>query len=102
VHRVVLQHVGEVVGLEQVVDADDLDVAEILNGSTENHTSDTTKTVDTYFDSHDSLSSLKKRVRMTQPSISKNPSSGGQRTATNLELGVEMACRQPNIAEKTP
>ena len=28
VHRVVLQHVGQVVGLEQVVDADDLDVAE--------------------------------------------------------------------------
>jgi hypothetical protein len=29
-HRVVLQHVREVVGLEQVIDADDFDVAEIL------------------------------------------------------------------------
>jgi hypothetical protein len=37
---------------------------------------------------------------MTKPSIGKNPSSGGQRTATNLALGVEMACRQPKTAEK--
>ena len=47
---VIGQHVSEVVGLKQIVDANDLDVAEILHGGTENHASDTAKTIDTYFD----------------------------------------------------
>jgi hypothetical protein len=33
VHAVVLEHVGQVVGLEQVVDADDLDVGEVLTAA---------------------------------------------------------------------
>jgi hypothetical protein len=61
-NRVVLEHVGEVVRFEQIVDTNDLDVAEILDSSTENHTTNTTKTVDTYFDCHDSLSFLKKPI----------------------------------------
>jgi hypothetical protein len=54
VHRVVLQHVGQVVGLQQVVDADDLDVRELgfLGDSAKHHAADATETVDTDFDSH--------------------------------------------------
>src|SRR5690606_23156022 len=53
VHRVVLQHVGQVIGLQQVVDADDLDVIEILDGGTEHHAANATEAVDTDLDSHD-------------------------------------------------
>ena len=52
VHRVVLQHVGQVVGIEQVVDADDFDILEILRDGAERHAADTAETVDTNFDCH--------------------------------------------------
>jgi hypothetical protein len=54
VHRVVLEHVGQVVGLQQVVDADDLDVRELgfPGDSAKHHAADATETVDTDFDSH--------------------------------------------------
>jgi hypothetical protein len=51
-HGVVLQHVGQVVGLQQVVDADHFDTGEILGDGAESHATDTTKTIDANFDSH--------------------------------------------------
>ena len=50
VHRVVLEHVCEVVDRAEVVDTHNLDVVTIFDGSAENETADTTETVDTYFD----------------------------------------------------
>jgi len=52
VHAVVLEHVGQVVGLEQVVDAHDFDVAEVLHGSAEHHAADAAEAVDTDLDRH--------------------------------------------------
>jgi hypothetical protein len=52
VHRIVFQHVGEIVRLEQVVDGDDFDIREILRGGAKHHTSDATEPVDAYFDGH--------------------------------------------------
>jgi hypothetical protein len=52
VHRVVLQHVGEVVGLEQVVDRDDLDLGEILDRRAQHHAPDATEAVDADLDGH--------------------------------------------------
>jgi hypothetical protein len=53
VHRVVLQHVRQVVGLEQVVDGDDLDVVlEVLDGGAQHVATDAAEAVDTEFDSH--------------------------------------------------
>ncbi|HCR54204.1 MAG TPA: type I methionyl aminopeptidase [Cytophagales bacterium] len=51
-HAVIGQHVGQVIGFEQVVDADDLDVGKILHRSAKHHAADATKPVDTHFDSH--------------------------------------------------
>ena len=51
-HRVIHQHVGQIVGLKQVVDADDLDIGEILDGSAEYHAANAAKPVNTNFDSH--------------------------------------------------
>ncbi|OIQ67231.1 hypothetical protein GALL_511920 [mine drainage metagenome] len=47
-HRVVLQHVGEIVGFEQVVDGDDFKIAEFgfLRHGTERHTADTAEAID--------------------------------------------------------
>ena len=53
VHAVVLQHVGQVVGLQQVVDADDLDVvSEVLHRSAEHHAADAAEAVDADADGH--------------------------------------------------
>ena len=53
VDGVILQHVGEVVGIEKVVDSDDFDViTEILDCRAEDHASDSSETVDTDFDCH--------------------------------------------------
>ena len=52
-HAVVLEHVGQVVGLEQVVDAHHFDVRKILNSGAKHHAADAAETVDTYFDRHD-------------------------------------------------
>ena len=49
---IVLQHVGEVLGVEQVVDADDFDVIEVLDGGAEDHAADAAKPVDANFDGH--------------------------------------------------
>jgi hypothetical protein len=51
VYRIVLEHVGEVLGVEQVVDADDFDIAEIL-GRAKHHASDPAETVNTDSYSH--------------------------------------------------
>ena len=51
-HRVVLQHVRQVVRLQQVVDAHDFDVAEVLHRSAKHHAADTAKAVDTNLDRH--------------------------------------------------
>jgi hypothetical protein len=52
VHGVVLQHVGQVVGFQQVVDGDHFDAREILGDGAESHATDTTETIDANFDSH--------------------------------------------------
>ena len=52
VHAVVLQHVRQVIGFEQVVDTHDFDVGEVLHRSTKHHAADTAESVDTYFDRH--------------------------------------------------
>jgi hypothetical protein len=50
VDGVVLEHVREIIRIEQVVDADNLDViGEILNRSAEDHTADTAEAVNTKF-----------------------------------------------------
>jgi hypothetical protein len=50
-YGVVLEHVSEIIGIEQVVDTYDHDVLrEVLHGSAENHTTDTAKTVNTKSD----------------------------------------------------
>ena len=51
VGRVVLQHVSHVVNIDQVVDTNNFDVR-TLASQTEYETTDTAKTVNTYFDSH--------------------------------------------------
>jgi hypothetical protein len=56
VHRVVLEHVGQVVGLEQVVDADDLDVLEVADRCAEHHAADAAETVDADLDGHEIFS----------------------------------------------
>ena len=53
VHGVVLEHVGEVVNVEKVVDTDNLDVVcEVFHGGAEHHTADAAETIDTEFESH--------------------------------------------------
>jgi len=52
VHGIVLQHVGQVIGVQQVVDADHFDVREILGDGAESHAADAAKTIDTDFQSH--------------------------------------------------
>ena len=47
VHRIVLEHVSQVVYRAEVVDADNLILVGLRAGSTENHTTDTTEAVDT-------------------------------------------------------
>ena len=52
-HGIVLQHVREVIGIEEVVDADHFDVVrEVFNRRAENHAADTAEAVDANFDSH--------------------------------------------------
>ena len=52
VDRVVLEHVGQVVRVQQVVDSDHLDAGEVLGDGTEGHAADAAETVDTDFDRH--------------------------------------------------
>ena len=63
-HGVERQHVGDIVRFEQIVDANNLNVVlEVLNSCAEDHSPDTTKTVDAYFDCHDDFPySIKKRT----------------------------------------
>src|SRR3990167_2555493 len=56
VHAVVLEHKGQVVGLEQVVDAHDFDVREVLHRSAEHHAADAAEAVDANLDRHSSIS----------------------------------------------
>jgi hypothetical protein len=50
--RIVLQHVGQVVGLELIVDGNDFDVAEILHGGAQHIAANAAEAVDTYLDGH--------------------------------------------------
>ncbi len=59
-HAVVLEHVGQVVGFEQVVDANHFDVREVLHARAEHHAANAAKTVDTNLDSHSCLYFLDK------------------------------------------
>ena len=45
-HAVVLQHVGQVIGFEQIVDAHDLDVRKVLHRSAKHHAANAAKSVD--------------------------------------------------------
>ena len=46
--RIILEHVSEILGIEKVIDTDDLDVAsEILDSSAENHAADAAESVNT-------------------------------------------------------
>ncbi|MPM90357.1 hypothetical protein SDC9_137478 [bioreactor metagenome] len=50
VDRVVLEHVGQVIGIKQIVDADNLNVlAEVFDRGAEHHTANAPETVDTDF-----------------------------------------------------
>ena len=51
VHRIVLEHIGKVIGRAQIVDADHVDLG-MLEAGTEHHTADTAKAVDTDFNRH--------------------------------------------------
>src|SRR5690606_13360378 len=88
VDRVVAQHVGQVVGLEQVVDRDDLDVlAEVLHRRAQHVAPDAAETVDADPDCHDcptpgrgldwrERSHLRERIRVFYPATTFHPSSG--------------------------
>ena len=51
VHRIVLEHIGKIIGRAQIVDADHVDLG-MLEAGTEHHTADTAKAVDTDFNRH--------------------------------------------------
>ena len=51
VHGVILQHVGQVIGGAQVVDAHDLDLR-VVDAGAEDHAADAAKPIDTNFDAH--------------------------------------------------
>ncbi len=53
VDGVVFQHVREIIRIEKVVDSDNFDVlGEVFHCSAENHASDSSESVDSYFNSH--------------------------------------------------
>ncbi|MNT64342.1 hypothetical protein D3C72_2022340 [compost metagenome] len=52
VHAVVLEHVGQVVGFEQVVDGDDFDVGEVLDRAAQHVAPDAAEAVDADLDGH--------------------------------------------------
>jgi len=56
-HGVKLQHIGQVIGGAQVVNAHDLDVG-VIHAAAHDHTADTAKTIDTDFNAHKTSSSL--------------------------------------------
>ena len=62
VDRVVLQHVREIVRLEQIVDAHDLDIREVLRRCSKHHAPDATETIDADFDGHARSSLLEKAL----------------------------------------
>ncbi len=51
-----LEHVGQIFRLQQVIDRDDLDVGKILHRSAEHHAADAAETIDANLDSHGSIS----------------------------------------------
>ena len=51
VHGVILQHIGQVIGGTQVVDAHDLDLG-VLQAAAQDHAADAAKTIDADFDAH--------------------------------------------------
>jgi len=67
VHGIVLEHVSEVVRLEQVIDTHDFDVVEVLDCCAEYHTADTTEAVNTDFDCHFLLLLRDETKQLRQP-----------------------------------
>jgi hypothetical protein len=51
-HRVILEHVSQVIYRAEVVDTYDLILVRLRLGSAEDHTADTTEAIDTNFDCH--------------------------------------------------
>ena len=51
VHGVVLQHIGQIVGRTQIVDAHDLDLG-VVNSAANYHAADTAESIDTNFNAH--------------------------------------------------
>ena len=88
VDGIVLQHVGEVLGVEQVVDADDLDVVEVLDGGAEDHAPDAAEPVDANFDGH-----VVTPCRFGGPTrAGKPPLNGIKDTSPGPEKSSENAC----------
>ena len=50
-HGVILQHVCQIIGGAQIVDADDLDLG-VVDAGAEDHAANAAKTVNTNFDAH--------------------------------------------------
>ena len=50
-HGVILQHVGQVIGGAQIVDAHDFDLR-VIDAGAEDHTANAAKTIDANFDAH--------------------------------------------------
>ena len=50
-HGIILQHIGQVSGGAQIVDANDLDLG-VIDAGPEDHAADAAKTIDTDFDAH--------------------------------------------------
>src|SRR6185369_7256877 len=61
--RIVAQHVSEIVRLQQIVDRDDLDVAEVLHGRAQHIAADAAETIDANLDRH-SLPSFSSSVKL--------------------------------------
>src|SRR5690606_15678661 len=62
VHGIMLQHVSQIIRLQQIIDRHHLNIREILERSTESHAADTPEPVDTHSDCHlNFLSSQTKR-----------------------------------------
>ena len=55
-HGIILQHVSQIIGGAQIIDAHDLDLG-VIHAGAEDHAADTAKTIDAYFDAHKKNSS---------------------------------------------
>ena len=77
-HGVIFEHISHIIDINQIINADDFNIVSGLGG-TENQTSDTAKTVNTYANYH--ISFLIKKVAPLPVFIKDNVSAKGVRTA---------------------